>query len=220
MRILTEKFSYGFIVFTTIFGIFEAYDKLISTIPNFSNFDIIGISITVILSILLLFWELNKAVLSHYPTFLRLDEVGSDFLGLSSDQLEEDGTPIEDSMKIMIRRRGRLKNLVRPKQLIIRIRTQFEIVFDGGGGIILNDDLTQTNEKDGFKNWLYIFADSNMEENSLAYSFRIRHPRNAEQHMPYEMYAIPNCTITLNYDFGFLKRFSFTAREIDSIQHG
>ena len=59
-----------------------------------------------------------------------------------------------------------------------------------------------------------------MEESTLGYSFRIRYPRNAiRQNMPLEMYAIPNCTILLNYDFGFWKRCMLPAKETTHIQH-
>jgi len=221
MKILTEKFSYGFIVFTIAFGIIEVINKVASPIPILKDYDIVGIVITVILSILLLFWELNKAVLSHYPTVLRLDDLGGQDYGISTQQLGQNGNPIEGSMIVMIRRRGKLKRLVRPKTLVIRIRTQFELIFYGGGSIILSYDSENAEEKDGFKFWLFKFADSIMEENTLGYSFKIRYPKNAtNQDMPLEMYAIPNCNITLNYDFGFFKRFSFSAEETSDIQHG
>ncbi len=220
MNVLSTRTVYFFIAFTIIFGIIEALDKIVFQNSDFIVVDIIGTIIIVVGSSILLFWEANKVILSHHPIAVKIGDIGNvDQFGIDTGQLDQDQNPMEGVLTIMLRRKGISTKIVRPKNLKIKARARIQFHFRGGSIVDFEHNTEKSVEKDGFATHHYDFDQSIMEEELLAYNFRIRIPRtNPDTDQPFELGTLPDIEIKVEYSFGYFKKLSLSAIEKISIK--
>jgi hypothetical protein len=216
MAFLTSKAQTIFAILTIPFVITELIDKIFSPIPNFLFFDIGGVVIVIVLSVLFVVWEFNKVILSHYPIVVALQDLGDNFYGISTGNIGQDGRPIEGALIIMLKRKGILDNLIRPNKITIKARDQFSIDFTEGV-VVLQSNPANDLCKDGFVYKHFEFPATRMVEEMHSYAFRIRHPKNpanpANPVLGLQNLALSNYAVKLDYKFGFFRCVSFSASE-------
>ncbi|MDE1818485.1 MAG: hypothetical protein KGI19_07770 [Thaumarchaeota archaeon] len=209
MSIITDAKIYIFIGLTIVFGGFEVYDKLYP-IQNFGYVDVFGVLSTIVVSAILLIWELNRVILSHYPSVIVLSDLGhDDFIGIDSGHLDADGKPIEGKLIIMLKRKGHLKHFIRPIKVSIKTRQQINVECSGNSGLVsIRYDGNNDEIQDGFISRQYIFDEIVMEEDMLNYYFTIRCLKkdiNLTQQIQ-NSNIFPDLSIEFDYKFGFKKQ--------------
>lgn len=211
MAFLTVKTQIVFALSAIPFGIAEVFDKLLLPIPNFYYVDVAGILTIIVFSTIFLVWEWNKVVLSHYPVVVALQDLGANYYGIRTGNIDEDGRPIEGALIVMMKRRGIFKNLIRPDKITLRVRQQFIIDFIEG---FVNLRAEHSQEKEGSMYKPFTFPTIAMEEEMHSYAFRIRYPKSASNPaLSLANFALADYVVRFDYRFGYFRRVSFTASE-------
>lgn len=217
MSAITEVKIYIFIGLTIVFGGFEVYDKLYH-IPNFGYVDFLGVVLTITISAILLVWELNRVILSHYPSVIVLSDLGGNFIGIDSGQLDVDGKPIEGKLMIMLKRKGHLKHFIRPIKISIKTRQKINVEYSGNSGLVsIKPDVANDKVEEGFISRQYLFDKILMVEEMLDYYFTIRclktdiNPTQKIQNSN----VFPDLSIEFHYKFGFKKQILLVAEKTE-----